>query len=102
MLSEIVCSGARQKYRTTKGGTMATHATTTQFVTDPIPTTIATRKTAIDQATNSSVLVFSVIAMSVATGHRARCTELHAVVLPSQSRGAGLRDLQPPCSLLLI
>ena|SRR6187399_2121632 len=71
MLSEIVCSGARQKYRTTKGGTTATHATTTQFETDPIPTAIAARKITIDQAMNSSVLVFSVnMKTSVATGHR--------------------------------
>ena len=57
MLSEIVCSGARQKLRTTKGGTTATQATTIQFGTDVIPIAIAARQTAIDQATNSSVLV---------------------------------------------
>ena len=59
MLSEIVCSGARQKLRTTKGGTMATQATTIQFGTDVIPMAIAASKTAIDQAMNSSVLVVS-------------------------------------------
>ncbi len=59
MLSEIVCSGARQRLRTTKGGTTATQATTTQFETDVIPTAIAARRTAIDQAMNSSVLEFS-------------------------------------------
>ena len=59
MLSEIVCSGARQKLRTTRGGTTAVKATTTQFATDVIPMAIATRKTAIDQAMNSSVLVVS-------------------------------------------
>ena len=59
MLSEIVCSGARQKLRTTKGGMPATQATTIQFGTDVIPIAIAARKTAIDQAMNSSVLVFS-------------------------------------------
>jgi hypothetical protein len=58
MLSEIVCSGARQKLRTTKGGTTATQATTIQFRTDVIPIASAARKTAIDQAMNSSVLVF--------------------------------------------
>ena len=57
MLSEIVCSGARQKLRTTKGGTTAMKATTTQFSTDVIPMAIAPRKIAIDQAMNSSVLV---------------------------------------------
>lgn len=59
MLSEIVCSGARQKLRTTKGGTTATKATTTQCATDVIPMAIAARKTAIDQAMNKSVLVVS-------------------------------------------
>lgn len=58
MLSEIVCSGARQKLRTTKGGTTATHATTTQFGTDVIPIAIAARQTAITQPTKSTVLVF--------------------------------------------
>ena len=59
MLSEIVCSGARQNLRTTKGGTTATQATTIQFGTDVIPIAIAARHTAIAQATNSSVFVFS-------------------------------------------
>ena len=59
MLSEIDFAGARQKRRTTKNGTTATHATATQFGTDVIPTAIAARKTAIDQAMNSSVLVCS-------------------------------------------
>ena len=59
MLSEMVCSGARQNLRTTKGGTTATHATTTQFARDVIPIMIAARKTAIDQATNTSVLALS-------------------------------------------
>ncbi len=56
MLSEIVGSGARQKLRTTKGGTTAMKATTIQFAADVIPMTIAARKTTIDQAMNSSVL----------------------------------------------
>ena len=59
MLSDIVWSGARQKLRTTKGGTTAAHATTIQFVTDVIPIAIAARKTAMNQAMNSSVLVVS-------------------------------------------
>ena len=59
MLSEIVCSGARQKLRTTRGGTTATQATTIQIGTDVIPIAIAARQTAIAQAMNSSVLVFS-------------------------------------------
>ncbi len=58
MLSEIVCSGACQKLRTTKGGTAATQTTTIQFETDVIPMAIAPRRTAIDQAKNSSVLLF--------------------------------------------
>ena len=57
MLSEIVCSGACQKLRTTNGGTTAMKVTTIQFATDAIPRTIATRKTAIDQPMNTSVLV---------------------------------------------
>jgi hypothetical protein len=61
MLSEIVCSGARQKVRTTKGGTTATQATTIQFGIDVIPIAIATRHTAITQATKNSILVFSEI-----------------------------------------
>ena len=56
MLSEIVCSGARHKRRTTKGGTTARPATTIQFGTDVIPMVIAARKTAIDQAMNITVL----------------------------------------------
>ena len=59
MLSEIVCSGARQNLRTTKGGTTATQATTTHCGTDVIPIAIAARNTTIAQATKSSVLVFS-------------------------------------------
>jgi hypothetical protein len=58
MLSDIVCSGARQKFRTTKGGTTATQATNIQFGTDVIPIAIATRQTAITQAPKSSVLIF--------------------------------------------
>ena len=57
MLSEIDCSGARKKLRTTRGGTTAMKVTTTQFAMDVIPMAIAARKTAIDQAMNSSVLV---------------------------------------------
>jgi len=59
MLSEIVCGGVRQKLRTTKGGTMATHATAIQFRMDVIPITIATSRTAIDQPAYIKVLVFS-------------------------------------------
>ena len=59
MLSEIVCSGPRQKLRTTKGGTKAAQATTTQFETDVVPMAIAARKTAIDQAMNKSVFLVS-------------------------------------------
>lgn len=59
MLSEIVCSGARQKFRTTKGGTTATQATTIQFRTEVLPIASAARTTANDQPMNSSVLVFS-------------------------------------------
>ena len=59
MLSEIVGSGVRQKCRATKDGTMATQATTIQWGTDVIPIAIATRHTAIAQATKSSVLMFS-------------------------------------------
>jgi hypothetical protein len=59
MLSDIVCSGARQKFRTTKGGTMATQATTIQLATDVIPMATAAEQTAITQATTTSVLMFS-------------------------------------------
>ena len=59
MLSEIVFSGARQKCRTTKDGTMAKQATTTQFGTDEIPIAIATRHTVIAQAPKIIVLVLS-------------------------------------------
>jgi hypothetical protein len=59
MLSEIVCSGVRQKLRASEGGTTATQATTIQFGTDVIPIAIAARHTAIAQATKSSVLLFS-------------------------------------------
>jgi hypothetical protein len=58
MLSDIVCSGARQKFRTTKGGTTATQVTKTQFGTDVIPIASAARHTAITQAPKSSVLIF--------------------------------------------
>lgn len=58
MLSEIVCSGARQKFRTTKGGTTARQATKTQFGMDVIPIAIAARHTAVTQAPKSSVLTF--------------------------------------------
>jgi hypothetical protein len=58
MLSDIVCSGARQKFRTTKGGTTATQVTKTQFGTDVIPIASAARHTAITQAPKSSVLMF--------------------------------------------
>ena len=61
MLSEIVCSGACQKLRTTNGGTAATQTTTIQFETEVIPKAIAATKTAIAQAMNSSVLFFSEI-----------------------------------------
>ena len=61
MLSEIVCSGARQNLRATKGGTTATKATTAHCGTDGIPIAIAARHTAITQATNNSVLVVSEI-----------------------------------------
>lgn len=59
MLSDIVCSGTRQNFRTTRGGTTAAHATTAQFVTDVNPVATATRETAIAQATKSSVLTVS-------------------------------------------
>ena len=59
MLSEIVCSGARQNLRNNNGGTTATPATATQFGTDLIPMATAASKIAIGQATKSSVLVFS-------------------------------------------
>ena len=59
MLSEMVCSGTRQKLRTTRGGTTAMKVTMTQFAMDVIPMAIAARKTAIDHAMNSSVLVVS-------------------------------------------
>ena len=58
ILSEIVCSGACQKYRTTRGGPKAAQATKSQFEVDVIPMAIAATKTAIDQAMNSSVFVF--------------------------------------------
>lgn len=58
MLSEIVCSGSRQKLRATKGGTTAKQATTIQVETDVTPIAIAATHTAITQATNSSVLAF--------------------------------------------
>jgi hypothetical protein len=47
MLSAIVCSGARQKRRATKGGTSAMQVTTIQFGTDVIPIAIAPTDTAI-------------------------------------------------------
>jgi hypothetical protein len=59
MLSDIVCSGARQKFRTTRGGTTATQATTIQVGTDVIPIAIAARHTVITQAKKSTVFVFS-------------------------------------------
>jgi len=59
MLSDIVDSGACQKCRTTKGGTMATQATTIHFGTVVIPITIAPTQTAITHATESSVLMCS-------------------------------------------
>jgi hypothetical protein len=58
MLSEIVRSGACQKLRTTTGGTTATKAVTSQLEMDVTPMAIAARRTAIDQAKNSSVFVF--------------------------------------------
>jgi hypothetical protein len=80
MLSEIVCSEARQNCRTTKGGAMATQATTIQFGTDVIPIAIAARDTAINQATKSSILIFpEKHETSVATGNLVRCSELHGV-----------------------
>src|SRR3954468_13696758 len=59
MLSEIVCSGARQKLRTTSGGTTATKATMAQLAMDVMPMAIAATKTTIDHAMNTSVLVVS-------------------------------------------
>jgi len=59
MLSESVCSGARQKLRTTNGGTAAMQATMIQFVTDVMPMAIAARRTATDQAMKRTVLVLS-------------------------------------------
>jgi hypothetical protein len=59
MLSEIVCSGARQKLRATRGGTTAMQTTTIHCGRDVIPMEIAARHTTIAQATKSSVLVFS-------------------------------------------
>ena len=59
IFSEIVCSGARQKVRTTRGGTTATQATTIQFVTDVMPIAIAARHTATTQVRKSAVLAFS-------------------------------------------
>ena len=86
MLSEIVCSGARQKRRTTKGGTTATQATTIQFGTDVIPIAIAARHTAIDPGNEQQRLgIFGEHETSVATGNRARCSELHCV----RRRGQG-------------
>ena len=58
MLSEIVCSGARQNWRTTTGGRMATQATTIQFGTDVMPNAIAATKIPMTQAAKTSVLVF--------------------------------------------
>jgi hypothetical protein len=51
MLSEMVCSGACQKLRATRGGTTATQATTIQFGTDVIPIASAATHTTITQAT---------------------------------------------------
>ena len=78
MLSEMVCSGTRQKLRTTRGGTTAAPVTKIQLGTDLMPIAIAATKTAIDQAMNSSVFVFSEnMETSVPTGSGVRCSELH-------------------------
>lgn len=78
MLSEMVCAGTRQNLRTTKGGTIPTQATATQFKIDEKPIMAATRRTTIGHPANKIVLVFSESMIpSVATRTGPRCSGLH-------------------------
>lgn len=58
MVSDSVCSGARQKIAATIGGTMATQATAIHHGSDATLSAIAERQMALAQATNSTVFVF--------------------------------------------
>lgn len=58
MVSDSVCSGARQKIAATIGGTVATHATAIHHGTDVTLSATADRQMTIAQATKSKVLVF--------------------------------------------
>ena len=58
MVSDSVCSGARQKIAATIGGTTAIHATAIHHGADVTLSATAERQMAIAQATKSRVLVF--------------------------------------------
>ena len=58
MVSDSVCSGARQKIAATIGGTIARHATAIHHGADLTLSATAVRQTATAQATKSRVLLF--------------------------------------------
>lgn len=58
MLSDSVCSGARQKIAVTSGGTIATHVTAIHNGTDLTLSATAERQMTTAQATKSKFLVF--------------------------------------------
>ncbi len=58
MVSDSVCSGARQKIAATIGGTRATHATAIHHGADVTSSATAESQMAIALATNSNVFVF--------------------------------------------
>ena len=57
MVSDSVCSGARQKIAATIGGTIATHATAIHHGTDVTLSATAERQMAIAQAAKRKVFV---------------------------------------------
>jgi hypothetical protein len=58
MLSDSVCSGARQKLAVTTGGTVATHATAIHNGTEVTLSATAERQMTAAQATKSKFLLF--------------------------------------------
>jgi hypothetical protein len=58
MVSESVCSGARQKMAATIGGTIATHTTAIHQGADVTLSAIPARQITTAQVTKSKVLVF--------------------------------------------
>ena len=82
MVSDIVCSGARQKIAATSGGTIATEATAIHHGRDETPSATAEKQMAIAQAAKSKVFVFvDCMDSSVGTGRACRCSQLNRALL---------------------